>query len=100
MKQVIARLRDCRTNSIKTIRRRYYYSQAQYEAEVYDDFKDIMPGQEIYIKFGNKFSLYITYEELMKNIESNEQDFDTELWYELVNSYSVDYFLKQYLSQY
>ena len=61
MKQVIVRLRDCRTNRIKTIRKHYYYTKAQYEFDVYDDFKDLMPGQEIWVKFGNQHDEFITY---------------------------------------
>lgn len=100
MKQVIVRLRDCRINSIKTIRKHHYYSQCQYREEVYNDFKDLMPGQEIFVKFGNKHAEFITYEEVLENSQLDNETFDDELYYMLTNSYNIDYYLRQYLPHY
>lgn len=100
MKQVIVRLRDCRTNRIKTIRKRYYYSKAQYEFDVYDDFKDLMPGQEICVKFGNQHEEFITYEEVFADAETDKSDFDYELYYRLTMSCNITHYLEQYLPRY
>lgn len=40
MKQVIVRIRDCRVNSIKTIKKTYFYSHAQYQDEILDFVRD------------------------------------------------------------
>ena len=100
MKQVIVRLRDCRTNRLKTIRKCYYYSQSQYREQVYDDFKDLMPGQEIWVKIGNQHSEFITYEEVLENSQMDDLTFDDELYYMLTNRYTIDYFLNDYLPHY
>ena len=100
MKKVIVRLRDCHPTYIKTLRKRYYYSQSHYSYEVFDDFKDLQPGQEIWIKFGNQYEKFITYEDVLENSQLDNETFDDELYHMLVSEYDVDYFLKQYLSCY
>lgn len=100
MRQVIVRLRDCRPTYTKTIRTRYYYSQAQYKQQVYDDFKDLLPGQEIYIKIGNQFSAYISYEDNAKDSEIDYIDFDDELYDNLTNNYNINYYIEKYLPKY
>ena len=100
MRHVIVRLRDCRPTYTKTIRTRYYYSQAQYKHEVYNDFKDLLPGQEIYVKIGNQFSAYISYEDNARDSEIDYVDFDDELYDNLTNDYNINYYMERYLPQY
>lgn len=100
MRQVIVRLRDCRPTYSKTIRIRYYYSQAQYKSQVFDDFKDLMPGQEIYVKIGNQYATFIEYEDVDECARIDDFTFDQELWHKLVDSHSILYYLRDYLPQY
>ena len=100
MKQVIVRLRDCRVNTIKTIRKNYYYSKASYMENVFNDFKDILPGQEIYVKVGNVISFFISYEEVLWESAENKTDFDEELKYHLTQAYMIEHYIKEYLPTY
>lgn len=100
MRQVIVRLRDCRPTYIKTIKKCCYYSQAHYKQQVFDDFKDLLPGQEIYIKIGNQFSAYISYEDNAKDSEIDYIDFEDELHDNLINNYSINYYIERYLPRY
>ena len=100
MKQVIVRLRDCRDNKIKTLRKANYYSQAQYNECVYNDFKDLMPGQEIYVKIGNRYSFYLTYEEIYEYAKIDNTTFDEELNHYLTNNVVGEIFIKEYLPKY
>ena len=98
MKQVIVRLRDCRTTHAKTIRIRYYYTQSQYEYEVFDDFKDLMPGQEIYVKIGNRYATWISYEEAEDAVNSGDfKDIEEYIYCKLLDNYSLDYHIEDYL---
>lgn len=100
MKQVIVRLRDCRVNKIKTLKKAYYSSQAQYEYYVYKDFKDLMPGQEIYVKIGNRYSFYLTYEEIVEYAKIDNTTFDEELNHYLTNNMVGSFYIKEYLPEY
>ena len=100
MKQVIVRLRDCRPTYTKTIRTRYYHSQAQYKHQVFDDFKDLLPGQEIYIKIGNQFRAYISYEDNIRDSEVDNVSEEDELYDNLTNNYNINYYMERYLPQY
>lgn len=101
MRQVIVRLRDCRPTYTKTIKTCYYYSQAQYKSEVFNDFENLMPGQEIYVKIGNRYCIWITYEEAES--ASNSGDYDSVedyIYNKLVRDYSLNYHVENYLPRY
>lgn len=100
MKQVIARIRDCRPNGFKTVEVKYFYSVAQYEYEIMDFVKTLMPGQEIYIKVGNKFQYFKSYEEIMEESNYNKITPDDEMYYDFKENYSLNYHIKEYLPKY
>ena len=100
MKQVIVRIRDCRPTYIKTIARHYFYSVSQYEYEVMDCVKNLLPGQEIYIKVGNLYSKFVSYEDILESCEINHTTFEEELYNNVVNDYNIKYYIKDYLPIY
>ena len=100
MKQVIIRLKDCRTTYRKTLRKCSYYSVAQYKENCYEDFSDILPGQELEIKVGNKYVLYISYEEIIDYMKQNNDEFDDELYYALLEDWELMHYIKEYLPKY
>lgn len=100
MKQVIARIRDCRPNGFKTIASKHFYSVAQYEYEIMDFVKTLMPGQEVYIKVGNKYQYFKSYEELMEDSNYNKITLDDEMFYDFREDYSLNYYIKNYLPIY
>ena len=100
MKQIIVRIRDCRINSIKTIKKAYFHSVAQYKDEIADFAYGLMPGQEIYIKVGNLYGYFITYEEILDDSNINSWNFDEVLRDKLLNDGSLNYYMKSYLPEY
>ena len=100
MKQVIVRIRDCRPTYTKTIAKYYFYCVSSYEYDVMDCIKTLLPGQEIWIKVGNLYSKYISYEELMENSQIDGITMEEELYNNLKNDYSLNYYMKEYLLQY
>ena len=100
MRQVIIRVRDCRQTYTKTIAKYYFYSQSSYEWESYDCVKDLMPGQELYIKVGNVYCKYISFEDVLEYCKEEDMTFDSALWHLLVEDYSLNYYIKEYLPQY
>lgn len=97
MKQVIVRIRDCKATRYKTVATAYFYTRAHYRDEILDFAKTLMPHQEIYIKVGNQYSKYISYEEIMEASEIDEQTFDDELYTQLIDNYSLNYEITNYL---
>lgn len=100
MKQVIVRIRDCRPTYTKTIAKYYFYCVSSYEYDIMDCIKTLLPGQEIWIKVGNLYSKYISYEELMENSQIDDITMEEELYNNLKNDYSLNYYMKEYLPQY
>ena len=101
MKQVIVRIRECRHTYTKTIKTFYFYNYASYEFDAYDYLKDLMPGQEIYIKVGNKYAKFISYEDVENAMkEDNCDDFDYELYTMLHYDSNLNWWLKEYLPLY
>ena len=100
MKQVIVRIRDCRPTYTKTIAKYYFLCVSSYEYDVMDCIKTLLPGQEIWIKVGNLYSKYISYEELMENSQIDGITMEEELYNNLKNDYSLNYYMKEYLPQY
>lgn len=100
MKQVIIRIRDCRPTYTKTRTKFYYYSIAQYKSDAVGDCLCLMPGEEIWIKVGNLYSKYISYEELMENSQKDGITSDAELYNNLIEDESLKYWLNQYLPNY
>lgn len=100
MKQVIVRIRDCRPTYTKTIARYYFYCVSSYEYDVMDCVKTLLPGQEIWIKIGNQYSKFVSYEEILEACALNKTSFEEELRYQLLEDYSVNYNMKEYLPVY
>ena len=100
MKQVIVRIRDCRPTYIKTIARYYFYCLASYQEDIMDCTFDLLPGQEIWVKVGNLYSKFISYEEIQELMQENGSSFEEELYNNLCNDYSLNYYMKEYLPQY
>ena len=106
MKQVIVRIRDCRPTYTKTIARYYFYSVYSYQYDVMDCVKTLLPGQEIYIKIGNLYSKYISYEDVDEACSINNslivyddewETFEDALYGQLLEDYNVNYYMKKYL---
>lgn len=100
MKQVIVRIRDCRATGVKTVATAYYYSKNQYRDEVIDFVKTLMPHQEIYVKVGNQFSKYISYEEIVERYQNTLETVDEVLYDELLDDGTLNYYIKEYLPRY
>lgn len=100
MKQVIVRIKDCRATYSKTISRAYYYSVNQYESEVLDFVKTLMPGQEIHINVGRNYYKFISYEDLLENAQINESTFDDEMYHEVIDDDFLMSEIKDYLPRY
>lgn len=100
MKQVIVRIRDCRATGYKTVATAYYYSKNQYRDEVIDFVKTLMPHQEIYVKVGNQFSKYISYEDIVQRYENTLETIDEVLYDELLDDGTLNYYIKEYLPRY
>lgn len=100
MKQVIIRIRDCRPTYIKTVARYYFLCVSSYEYDVMDCVKTLLPGQEIWIKVGNLYSKYISYEELVENAQKDDITIDEELYNNLLEDYNLNYYINQYLPKY
>lgn len=100
MKQVIVRIRDCRPTYTKTIAKYYFLCVSSFECDVMDCINSLLPGQEIYIKVGNLYSKFVSYEELLENSQINGTALDEELYNNLKNDYSLNYWLNQYLPKY
>lgn len=100
MKQVIVRIRDCRPTYTKTVARYYFLCVSSYEYDVMDCVKTLLPGQEIWIKIGNLYSKFISYEEIIEACEINKTSFEEELRYQLLEDYSVNYNMREYLPVY
>lgn len=100
-RQVIVRLKDCKATYTKTIRTMYYYTTVQYGYDVFDDFKDLMPGQEIYVKVGNRYCTWISYEEAEDAANSGAYESIEEYIYcRLLEDYSLNYHIENYLPNY
>ena len=97
MKQVIVRVRDCRPTYIKTLHTYHFYGVSNYKHGVFDCVKDLLPGQEIYIKVGNQYAKFILYEEILEYMQMNHTTFDEELEYQLVEDDSLLYHITNYL---
>lgn len=100
MKQVIVRIRDCRATGFKTVKTAYYHSKAQYRDEILDFVKTLMPHQEIYVKVGNQFSKYISYEEIVERYQNTLETVDEVLYDELLDDGTLNYYIKEYLPRY
>ena len=100
MKQIIIRVRDCRPTYTKTIKSFYFYSCSSYEYDAYDCVKDLMPGQELYIKVGNQYAKFISYEDVQEYCNEENMTFDSALRHLLFEDYSLNYNIKEYLPQY
>ncbi len=98
MKQVIVRIKDCRATYTRTLAVAYFYSVNQYKSEVLDFVKGLMPHQEIYVKVGNQYSKYISFEELY-DLEITRV-VDDALTHELINDEDLMYHIKEYLPRY
>lgn len=98
MKQVIVRIKDCRATYTRTLAVAYFYSVNQYKSEVRDFVKCLMPHQDIYVKVGNQYSKYISYEELFE-LEING-GVDDALTHELIDDEDLMYHIKEYLPRY
>lgn len=59
-----------------------------------------MPGQEVYVKVGNLYGYFVSYEEILDDMTVDHCDFDEELYNKLLNNYSLNYYLKEYLPTY
>ena len=100
MKQVIVRIRDCRATGYKTVKTAYYYSKNQYRDEVIDFVKTLMPHQEIYVKVGNQFSKYISYEDILQRYQNTLETVDEVLYDEILEDGTLNYYIKEYLQRY
>ena len=101
MRQVIVRLRDCRATNYKTLKVEHYFYASQYKSLVFEHFKDLMPGQEIYVKVGNKYSTWITYEEAENAVNSGEcSSIEEYIHSRLFEDYLVHYYIENYLLHY
>lgn len=100
MKQVIVRIRDCKATGFKTVATAYYYSKNQYRDEVIDFVKTLMPHQEIYVKVGNQYSKYISYEEIVERYQNTLETVDEVLYDELLDDGTLNYYIKEYLPRY
>lgn len=100
MKQVIIRIRDCRPTYFKTVAKKYCYSVASFEYDGMDFIKsNLLPGREVYIKVGNQYAFYLSYEELEDYAKECDLDMDMAL-YNRINNYSTLYYVKEYLPTY
>lgn len=100
MKQVIVRIKDCRATYTRTLAVAYFYSVSQYESEVLDFVKGLMPHQEIYVKVGNQYSKYISFEELVELYENTTESVDDVIYHELIDDEDLMYHIKEYLPRY
>lgn len=100
MKQVIVRIKNCRATYSKTIAKMYCYSVAQFEEQIIDFCKELLPHQEIEISVGRQYITYLSYEDICDYAKYNEQDFDAQLYDSLIDDYALRYEIRQYLPRY
>lgn len=102
MKQVIIRIKDYNG---KLIAKDYYYSQARFNEEATEFiYLNLNPGTEVQIKIGNLYCQYLTHSELldiMKEYELEDCDYNEYQVIKdyLINGYSIQYYIKEYLPQ-
>lgn len=104
MKQIIIRVKDY---DGKLIAKDYYYSQARFNDEAADFiYQFLNPGYGVQIKIGNLYSKYLTHSELLDimkevNLLSINNCNEKECIYDyLINDYSVQHYMKEYLPKY
>lgn len=102
MKQVIIRIRDDKN---RLVAKDYYYSQAQYNSYAFKFIDEyLQPGMEVQVKVGNQFSSFFLHSELIdkyneEKLVDKTYTMDTAL-YDEIHSYSLNYYIKNYLPRY
>lgn len=103
MKQIIIRVKDYKG---RLIAKDYYYSQARFNEEAAEFiYLNLNPGDEVQIKIGNLYCQYLTHSELLDIMKEYELDGYDYTEYEvirdyLIQGYSIQYYMKEYLPQY